>query len=764
MRMSKRALDGWTRARVGAALAALAAFGAIVTPSAVAAPPDGRAYELVTPVDKNGSVPQFPTGGLSPFGFIGFGAITDASDDGEGLLWYGLLPLPMTTNGLPMSYESRRTPGGWVTQAASPDPTDEVPSIASLSLVGDATADHRTRIIPSTQRYDAANQAPWGRRDVYRQDAGGLLTWLTRPAGGGSPTTTEIVPYVGRDATANHALFLSFEPLVPAAAASLAGHSLYDYTGDQPVLVNVRDDGVTPVTACGATLGGGSPSSSTGGSISRGVSADGSRIYFTSPEPGASGDASCSARKALYLRTGGTTVHVSLSQRAVPDSLALRDAFFQGASSAGDIVYFSSANALTDDAANGTVNTNLKIYRYDVATRVLRLVTPNTVVQPVVRGIIHVSDDGERIYFIATAMLVPGEGITGQPNLYTWKDGQIDFIATLTGSTDQASLLGFDTARPIDATPDGERIAFVSRSDIGGYTVADRRQVFVYDAGTRALTCVSCPRTGVPSGNAALQRDAEGRIIPTSTEPRNLLDGGQTVLFDTNTSLVPEDDNGTFDVYQWRDGEVQLVSDGHGSEPSFYVDASADGRSLFFSSGNRLVPQDTNVDSDMYVARIGGGFPAPPSPPGPCTDDACQGEPTPVPNLPSVASDLDFGVGNVVPADASAAFTVRAISQRARRGLARTGRLTLVVRTREAGMARGVISARYRGKFRRAARASQRAGGARTVRLRLTLSRRAQRALDDAGWLRVRVAVRFSGADESHTAAFVLTKPRGTKG
>ncbi len=80
------------------------------------------------------------------------------------------------------------------------------------------------------------------------------------------------------------------------------------------------------------------------------VSADGTRVYLTSPDPSYTSepDPICAAQvPELYLRTGGQTVEVSRSRRATPDPEP-RPATFVAAGDSGSIAYFSSDEALTE--------------------------------------------------------------------------------------------------------------------------------------------------------------------------------------------------------------------------------------------------------------------------------------------------------------------------------------------------------------------------------------------------------------------------------
>jgi hypothetical protein len=88
---------------------------------------------------------------------------------------------------------------------------------------------------------------------------------------------------------------------------------------------------------------------------------------------------------------------------------------------------------------------------------------------------------------------------------------------------------------------------------------------------------------------------------------------------------------------------VELISSGQSPQRSEFIDASADGSSAFFTTQASLVPQDPGL-TDIYVARIGGGFPFFPPPP-PCEGEACQ-PPGPSPNDSPPASATFVGPQN----------------------------------------------------------------------------------------------------------------------
>jgi hypothetical protein len=133
--------------------------------------------------------------------------------------------------------------------------------------------------------------------------------------------------------------------------------------------------------------------------------------------------------------------------------------------------------------------------------------------------------------------------------------------------------------------------------------------------------------------------------------PRNLAGGGRRVYFETTERLLPADINDRFDVYEWSDpavdlnGSLRLVSAGVGAQDSQFLDASASGEDVFFTTVDRLVARDTDAQFDLYDARVNGGLPEPSALPA-CKGDACQDSPpAAVPAAPAGTASFN-GAGN----------------------------------------------------------------------------------------------------------------------
>jgi hypothetical protein len=143
-------------------------------------------------------------------------------------------------------------------------------------------------------------------------------------------------------------------------------------------------------------------------------------------------------------------------------------------------------------------------------------------------------------------------------------------------------------------------------------------------------------------------------------QSRYLSDDGR-VFFDSSDALVPGDVNGKEDVYEWevdglgqnvyeyRGGQVYLISTGKSYRNSYLIGSSENGSDVFFTTAEQLVPQDTDTQRDVWDARVDGGFPAPAPPATVCEGEACQGPAAAPPVFGAPASASISGPGNLTP-------------------------------------------------------------------------------------------------------------------
>ena len=89
------------------------------------------------------------------------------------------------------------------------------------------------------------------------------------------------------------------------------------------------------------------------------------------------------------------------------------------------------------------------------------------------------------------------------------------------------------------------------------------------------------------------------------------------MFFISAAPLVEEDTNGRYDVYEYRNGNLSLISSGGGKANAEFVDTSADGRDVLILTANQLLASDRDEADDLYDVRVDGGFSEPSAPP-PC--------------------------------------------------------------------------------------------------------------------------------------------------
>ncbi len=177
-------------------------------------------------------------------------------------------------------------------------------------------------------------------------------------------------------------------------------------------------------------------------------------------------------------------------------------------------------------------------------------------------------------------------------------------------------------------TPDGENAVFGSARQLAGYDPGKHEEVYRYNDPSDEVSCVSCAVTNAQAtGDATLSRlglniTDDGRVFFTSTEP-----------------LVLRDTDGRKDVYEWSDGQLQLVSSGTSQFDSGLLTVSADGTDAYFFTHDTLVKEDTNGSvNKIYDAREDGGVFVLPEPPQCAASDECHGVGTKAAPPPSVSS------------------------------------------------------------------------------------------------------------------------------
>lgn len=563
----------------------VALLAATAGSASAAVPGHGRAWELVTPQLAHGAQLLVVRGW---------------SADGDRVIYVTRGPLPGAQSGELFSHSvGRREAGGWGYEPVSvPLTVNESQLLGTLAL--GVSADLSTWAWSSVAPLLAgAPSAPhWG---IYRRAPDGGLTLL-----GDMREALISTTFDAASADTEHLGFSTSEALLPADTGRVAGRAAYEFAGTSLRLIGVNDAG-EPLSACGAVLGGASDPRTTESAISR----SGSRAFVTSPDPATT---QCGPSDVFLREDGLTTTDVSISRCTRADCGPAANVIFAGATADGSVAYLSTAEQLTNDDSDSGVD----LYRYEVGGGDLsRVSTGPAGIDADVAQPIRVPDHGDRAYFVASGALVPGKGVAGAPNLYLREGGEVRFVGLLEGASLESA----------EISADGSALLFATSARLLPSDSDEQLDLYRYDALDGTLAQVSIGSNG--AGNGPFDTVAPIVFEVFAGQHDNALTpDGERAFFSTPEGLVPEDVNGIADVYEWAEGRLELISSGTGEgNNTGFKGASADGRSVFFSTRQSLLPGDHDGgEADLYVARLGGGF-AEPEPSPPCQGEACLAAP-----------------------------------------------------------------------------------------------------------------------------------------
>lgn len=682
--------------------------------------PDKRAYELVSPADKNG-------GDVGVEGqFFG-----QAGADGEEINYASLTSF--TTEGAPSGkldeYISQRSPQGWTTQEVTP-PLAYI-SGSSLENPVRGFSEDLTEGVVAWHGAPLTPEASPRHENLYVRQADGSYRLITTTVAPNGSTPS----FVGASSDYSHVVFEVNDALTPNAAGE--SKNVYEWVDGALSLVSIP-----PGSSVGA--GGASAGYYTGseGNQQNAVSSDGKKVFWVD------------AAEQLYeYEEGSEAVKVNASARN--PSLGDGTAVFDGATPSGEWVFFSDGTALTN-----AIGDEGGLYGYNTKTKTLTVLDPVESGEVGFQGVVGFSDDGRSLYFVASGVLktsLEGHGagpISGGSNLYVFRGGALGFVATLSGS-DEGDWSRIITGRSSAVTPDGKDVVFTSVLPLTEYENIDLNtgkadsEVFMYDSDRAELLCLSCKQTNA----APIGASTVPSWISSSYNPNYLSSDGSRVFFNSEDSLAADDTNHQQDVYEWEragvggcartDGCIYLLTPGTNDSKSALLAAGTSASDVFLVTRSKLVSQDHDENYDVYDARVGGGFPAPTTL-APCSGDVCLGSLSAPPGIPSPLSAMPPEPEGKSVKKAVAGLKVLAIKKASLRGFARTGRLTLTAEVSQPGQISARATARVRGRRRQVAIARARAARAGRERLSLTLSRAALVQLTVKHELRVTVTVSYS--------------------
>jgi hypothetical protein len=590
---------------------------------------DCRAWEMVSPIDKNGVNLE------AAFRSDGFRAGLDQSALDGNEITFSAYRAFAEPEGAPYSsqYISGRTSEGWKTKSISPP--REGPSLlegtegldaqfkgfSSDLCSGWALQDTR----PKLSAEAVTGYANLYRRDDCEPDAGAYQASITATPTG-SPAPPSVQPELeGFSADGSKTFFRVAAKLTSKSRQGIP--QVYEVSGGgapNPVCVLPSSS----ITLTGCTLGYmGNGGTGIDTNLATAVSDDGSVAYWTDRP-------SVPREGPLYVRVNGSeTFQVSAESAS----------FWAAAADGSAAVY----------------TINQKLFEYDLASKTSTLLAEGVI------GFAGASRDLTQLYLVSVQPLAAGAE-AGKLNLYRYAAGNFRLIAILAsgdgqGLTNRPSPInerpGLRTSR---VTPDGDHFVFMSQAALTGYDNADAAtgqpdsEVYLYDAtangGAGLLRCVSCNPAGQrPEGQVweipQKENIRAAAFIPGWESglyaPRVVADDGSRVFFTSFGPLTLHDSNEAQDVYEWEKagsgdcteggygyvassgGCVTLISSGQSPQNSEFVDSTPSGGDVFFKTYSSLVSQDPGL-LDLYDARVDGGFSPPPGEEAECIGEKCQ--------------------------------------------------------------------------------------------------------------------------------------------
>ncbi len=639
--------------------------------------PDCRAYEQLTPVDKEGAQEPFNYGQV-----VGGGALLVGEDgqsaafEVQGVDW-GRGP----GAGQSPYLFSRLGGGGWSLSAGAPQPQTGVSKVEPQVYSADLT-ELAFQSQYSTSQAGTSPDVEYGVGPV-----GGPYAMVASVPRGDVSFGGEANGWIASSADFSKLVLatqdrtlIGVEPLV-----TKTGSDLYEYTTAGGLSqLNVDNEGVT-IGTCGATLAHGFEEGAQyhGDSGPYSLSADGSRVFFEAIPM-----SNCSEAKHLYMRVNGT------------ETVDLGAYRFLAASETGGEVLLESVS--------GEVHEVL-LYNTVTATAAKLFTTHTTFSDGA--GELHVSSVGVHLtalYFASRELLTPEAPQASEPaeDIYRYdiRGRSLRFVvqatprngAELIQSVSPDGRYAYLNTGAVAGVPGGAAVP--GGGKIGGSvaTLESTVQVYRYDSTENVIECVSCASSSDPEPKLpAFLNGEDGLPLINGGLPdyKVISTNGDFAFFTTPAALVPQDidqeipiepagagnnhqgygdaagtTSPSSDVYEWRkdgvsgctqlQGCLALITSGRGGYlnlllgTSSYVNAhgeTVEGGNVFIYTRSQLLPQDQDTSGDVYDARIDGGFAPPPPRPTECEADACS---TP-PGAPSDAtpSSLTFtGSGNLPPA------------------------------------------------------------------------------------------------------------------
>ena len=516
-------------------------FGSLTTPpNAAGLLLDSRAWEMVSPAEKDGS-------GIEPL--RNEGGLVQAAEDGNSITYVANGPIVPEPEGNRAPYPTQaiatRGPSGWASQEIvtprtkgegfNPGEAPEYRFFSGDLSQGLVQPDNSAESEPFEQPPLSGEATE---KTMYVRDTGtGQYVPLVTPESDTAGTKFGgKLEFVDATQDMSRVVLSSDVPLTAGAAAGL-----YEWQSGQPLQpVSVLPDGTA---ALEPVLGAESHN------VRGALSDDGKRVFWTGESETPVGETTETVRH-LYMRdtSTGQTLQIDAATPPIEEPGEEEgEVGFQAANREGTKVFFTDTARLTEDSelapVPGVPGNPADLYECEVVEengaptcKLSDLTVDHNAVEyaDVLNVAPAVSEDGSYVYVVANGVLAAGAKpghcvhsdeeipISGATcSLYVLHEGTITFIATLSnedsgdwGSTEGAGPRGESIEpRPdlADVTagtsPDGEYLAFMSEEPLTAYDNIDSNraangsrdeEVYLYDASSKLIVCASCNPSGAP--------------------------------------------------------------------------------------------------------------------------------------------------------------------------------------------------------------------------------------------------------------------------
>lgn len=328
-----------------------------------------------------------------------------------------------------------------------------------------------------------------------------------------------------------------------------------------------------------------------------GSSADGAKVFFTTASklvPGDTDNGFVDVYERLYDEAPGIETYVTHEISTGPtggnDSY---DVTFDGVSSDGTKVFFSTAESLVPEDKDHSTD----IYERNTTTGETILLSGGPAScapcgnRESPAAFAGMTPSGSEVFFTTSEALSEADGDEA-PDVYAREPNAGAPVLASPGGAAPVTFLG--------ASADGTKVVFETSDKLAAGDTDTESDIYERNLPGSTTELVSAAGTC-----PALLAEECAPIY------RAIAPDGTRVFFETKAQLVPADQDGSQDVYEWSGGTATLVStgsegeEGKGEINSVFAGMAEEGKKVFFETAEKLSAADTDESTDVYERASG---------------------------------------------------------------------------------------------------------------------------------------------------------------